>query len=62
MVTTLWQPSEADHHPPTLDGMLTASSHVRMEAAEQLGVVIHLSPPHLTHIAQPEDCILWTHM
>ena len=41
MVTILGQLREADHHPPTLDGYASRLESVRMEAAEQLGVVIH---------------------
>jgi hypothetical protein len=62
MVTILGQLREADHHPPTLDGCASRLESVRMEAAQQLSVVIHLSPPNLTYIAQPEDGIRWTSM
>jgi len=63
MVNILGQLHEEDRHPLTLDGYVSRlESHVRMEAAEQLGVVIHLTPPNLTHKAQPEDGIRWTHM
>jgi len=63
MVTILGQLREEDHHPPNLHGFVSRlESQVRMEAAEQLGVVIHLSPPHLNHIAQQDDCTRWTHM
>jgi len=63
MVNILGQLHEEDHHPPTLDAHVSRlESQVRMEAAEQLGVMIHLSPPNLTQIAQPEDGIRWTHM